>query len=154
MDLILWRHAEAEDAPPDGADLARALTARGAKQARHLADWLAPRLPRDVRILCSPARRTQQTASALRRGVELRDELLPDTSPARLLDLVQWPDAVTAVLAIGHQPVLGQTVARLLGLPGGECPIRKGSVWWLRSRPQRQAGMQVGVIAVLSPEWV
>jgi phosphohistidine phosphatase len=26
MDLILWRHAEAVDAPPGGSDLERALT--------------------------------------------------------------------------------------------------------------------------------
>ncbi|RZI97292.1 MAG: histidine phosphatase family protein, partial [Haliea sp.] len=37
MDLILWRHAEAEDLPGDEVnpelDLARSLTARGEKQA-------------------------------------------------------------------------------------------------------------------------
>ena len=37
MDLILWRHAEAE---VGSDDLARRLTVRGAKQARQMAAWL------------------------------------------------------------------------------------------------------------------
>ncbi|MEO7547467.1 MAG: histidine phosphatase family protein, partial [Ramlibacter sp.] len=40
MDLILWRHAEAEDAPEGGDDLDRALTSRGEKQAARVAAWL------------------------------------------------------------------------------------------------------------------
>ena len=44
MDLILWRHAEAEDWQPDdahrGSDLDRALTARGEKQAARMAAWM------------------------------------------------------------------------------------------------------------------
>ena len=35
MDLILWRHAEAEPGEPD---LERALTPKGVKQARRMAD--------------------------------------------------------------------------------------------------------------------
>ena len=37
MDLILWRHADAEDGSPD---LRRALTRKGEKQAEHMAAWL------------------------------------------------------------------------------------------------------------------
>ncbi|HEX7466215.1 MAG TPA: histidine phosphatase family protein, partial [Usitatibacter sp.] len=39
MELILWRHAEAEDAG-GGGDLARSLTKRGRKQAAKMAEWL------------------------------------------------------------------------------------------------------------------
>ena len=62
MDLILWRHAEAEDGVPDGE---RALTKKGRKQAAALAAWLNERLPKRPRILVSPAVRAQQTAAAL-----------------------------------------------------------------------------------------
>ena len=68
MDLILWRHAEAEDGVPDGA---RALTKKGLKQAAAIAAWLKPRLPDATRILVSPATRAQQTAAAL--GIAVRD---------------------------------------------------------------------------------
>ncbi len=51
MDLILWRHAEAED----GAnDLARELTPKGVKQAARVAEWLLQRLPSRFRARCQP----------------------------------------------------------------------------------------------------
>ena len=65
MDLILWRHAEAEDADGEISDLDRCLTRRGEKQAKRVARWLLEYLPDTRRILVSPARRTRQTADAL-----------------------------------------------------------------------------------------
>ena len=72
MDLILWRHAEAEDGT---ADAGRKLTDKGLKQAQQMAAWLAPRLPQNTRILVSPATRTQQTAAALDREFETVKEV-------------------------------------------------------------------------------
>ena len=43
MELILWRHADAEDPGPKG-DFARELTKKGRKQAERMAAWLRPRL--------------------------------------------------------------------------------------------------------------
>lgn len=40
MDLILWRHAEAEELGEGMDDLTRALTPRGEKQAAKVAAWL------------------------------------------------------------------------------------------------------------------
>jgi phosphohistidine phosphatase len=40
MDLILWRHAEAQDESENGDDLQRSLTSRGEKQAARIAAWL------------------------------------------------------------------------------------------------------------------
>ena len=51
MDLILWRHAEAEDAAPGMSDLERALTTKGVKQARRMGQWLNSQLPDSCRIL-------------------------------------------------------------------------------------------------------
>lgn len=153
MDLILWRHAEAEE-PEDGRDdLARTLTARGEKQAARMAAWLDRQLPEGLRVLASPARRTEQTASALGRKFKMRSELLPGAMPQDLLDLAQWPRARGAVLIVGHQPVLGQTIAQLLGLQAPECAVRKGSVWWLRQR-QRLEESQTVLITVQSPEFL
>ncbi|MDH4426736.1 MAG: histidine phosphatase family protein [Acidovorax sp.] len=153
MDLILWRHAEAEDAAEGQDDLARALTARGEKQAARMAAWLDRQLPEGLRVLASPARRTEQTAAALGRKFKLRSELLPGGSADELLGLAQWPRAKGAVLVVGHQPVLGQTVAQLLGLPEPACAIRKGAVWWLRRR-ERQDQSQTVLMVVQSPEFL
>src|SRR5690606_36081229 len=153
MDLILWRHAEAED-PRDGdEDLQRPLTPRGEKQAARMAAWLERQLPDGLRVLASPARRTEQTARVLGRTVRLRAELLPGGSRDELLELVQWPRARGAVLVVGHQPLLGRTAARLLHMQESACTIRKGAVWWLRHR-QREEVAQTLLLAVQSPDFL
>ena len=151
MDLILWRHAEAQDPQGSQEDLERPLTQRGEKQAARMAAWLDRQLPDGLRVLASPARRTEQTARVLGRKVKLRAELLPGGSPEELLELVQWPRARGAVLVVGHQPLLGQTAARLLGMQEADCAIRKGAVWWLRSR-ERDGQLQTVVVTVQTAE--
>ena len=153
MDLILWRHAEAED-PADGSeDLERALTPRGLRQAARMAAWLDRQLPNGVRVLCSPARRTEQTAMALGRKYKLHDELQPGASPEQLLQLAGWPNGKAPVLIVGHQPTLGETISRLLGMAEHECSVKKGAIWWLRSR-ERDGEDQTVLIAVLTAELV
>lgn len=152
MDLILWRHAEAQDAAELVIeDEQRALTPRGEKQASRMAAWLDRQLPDGVRVLCSPAVRTEQTARALGRKYKLRAELLPGGSVQEMLDLVQWPTSRVPVLVIGHQPTLGRAVAQLIQLSEPECSIRKGSVWWLRHR-MREDQSQTVLLTVQTPE--
>lgn len=154
MDLILWRHAEAEESLADaqgGNDLERSLTPRGEKQAARMAAWLDRQLPERARILVSPARRCEQTALALGRKYKIRAELGPDAPPSQLLELVQWPVNKLPILVIGHQPTLGQAIAQLLGLQESECAVKKGALWWLRTR-EREEGLQTVVVTVQSPE--
>src|SRR4029079_4806290 len=54
MDLILWRHCEAEPGEPD---LGRRLTSKGLKQAERMAARLDATLPDTRRVLGSPADR-------------------------------------------------------------------------------------------------
>jgi phosphohistidine phosphatase len=151
MDLVLWRHAEAQDWVQGCDDLERSLTPRGEKQAARMAAWLDRQLPEGARVLVSPARRTEQTALALGRKYKLRDEIAPDGSVAQLLELVQWPQARGTTVVVGHQPVLGQAIAQLLGMQASECAVRKGAVWWLRYR-QREGLAQTVLLTVQSPE--
>lgn len=155
MDLILWRHAEAEEAALDDAsstlDLNRSLTQRGEKQAARMAAWLDRQLPEGARIWVSPARRCEQTALALGRKYKVRAELAPDATPAQLLELVQWAENKYPALVIGHQPTLGQTIAQLLMLKESECAVKKGALWWLRHRDRDGQGQTV-VVTVQSPE--
>lgn len=153
MDLILWRHAEAEEASDGMDDLARALTPRGEKQAARMAAWLDRQLPEGLRVLASPARRTEQTATALGRKFKLRAELLPGGTAHDLLELVQWPHGRGSFLVVGHQPMLGQVIAQLIGLQAQDCAVRKGAVWWLRQR-QRMDQSQTVVMAVQSPDYL
>lgn len=151
MDLVLWRHAEAQEWTQGCDDMVRPLTPRGEKQAARMASWLDRQLPGNARIFVSPALRAEQTARALARKFKVRPELSPDGTVAQLLEWVQWPDAKGVVLVVGHQPTLGQTIAQLIGLSAAECSVKKGAVWWLRNR-QREAQTQTVVVTVQSPE--
>lgn len=148
MDLILWRHADAEDAAPGRPDAERRLTARGEKQARRMAAWLKERLPREARVIVSPALRAQQTARALTKHFETGREVGTGAGPHELLRTAGWPEAEGAVLVVGHQPTLGQAAALALTGRAADWSVRKGAVWWLESRG---AG-NVVVRAVLAPD--
>jgi phosphohistidine phosphatase len=131
MELILWRHAEAELGEPDEG---RALTGKGHKQAWKVADWLDRNLPESCRILVSPATRTLQTAEALGRKFKIHPDLAPDKSPQDLLAAANWPDSREPVLVIGHQPTLGLVAAQLIAGQQQEWSIRKANVWWIAQR--------------------
>lgn len=148
MDLILWRHAEAEDGFPDNA---RQLTAKGEKQAQAMAAWLKERLSKECRVIVSPAKRTQQTARALRDDFETVAEVGVGASVETLLEAAGWPDAQGAVLIVGHQPTLGEVAATLLSGNGASWSVKKGAVWWLSSRRHGAAG-EVALKAAISPE--
>jgi len=148
MDLILWRHAEAEEG---GADLERRLTSRGHKHAARMAGWLAQRLPSKCLVIASPARRTRQTADALGVTYKTSERLAPGASVADVLEAAGWPDHKRAVLVIGHQPTLGQVAAYLVSGARDDWNIKKGGLWWLSNRV-RDEQAQVVVRAVVAPD--
>lgn len=172
MDLILWRHAQAHALPLDEAlqaraesgeditvhidlaqDLARTLTPKGERQAERMAHWLNQRLPDTTRVLVSPAQRTQQTALALGRSFKTVKAIDPQASVDDLLEAARWPRGSGAVLLVGHQPTLGMLAARLMTGQDLAWSIRKGAVWWLRSR-ERDGQTSVTLQAVQSPEFL
>ena len=147
MELILWRHAEAEDGTPD---IGRALTAKGHKQAAKMAEFLLPRLPEDTRIIVSPAKRTQQTASALGKSFHTIDAIAPGASPHDLIKAAGWPNQ-GCVLLVGHQPALGAVAALLLAEQERYWSVKKGAVWWL-SRRERDGDREAVLRLVIAPE--
>ena len=159
MDLILWRHAHAEEIYEGISDAERKLSGKGLKQASKMASWLDRVLPDNCRILVSPTERTLATAEALTffgRKRKVMDELAPTASAAEVIRAANWPENREAVLVIGHQPYLGQVAAEVLGHQGHDFSVRKASVWWLtrRLRQHESEGevRQVYLKAVMSPE--
>lgn len=148
MDILLWRHAEAEIGEPD---LGRALTVKGQKQAQRMAHWLERNLPSSCRVLVSPAVRTVQTAEALDRKFRLVSEIGPDATPEHILEAANWPHGREPVLIVGHQPTLGQVAALLLTGSMQDWTVRKGNVWWIA---QRERGEITGnyLKAVVAPD--
>ena len=154
MDLLLWRHAEAEDGTPD---LKRKLTPRGEKQARQMAAWIKAHAPENLRIVASPAKRCQQTAEALGLPFDTDPRLAPDQDVTALLAAVDWPDGGDTkhhtVLVVGHQPTLGRTAALLLSGREAYWSVKKGAVWWLSNRT-RLGEAQTVLRAGIPPELV
>ena len=153
MDVILWRHAEAVESLEGTTDLERPLTSRGEKQAARMAAWLNQQLPATTRVLVSPARRTQQTAQALERKFRTVPALAPGASVQAVLEAARWPSAKEPVLVIGHQPTLGMVASQLLTGSAQALAVKKGAVWWLRSR-EREGEGQVVLVAALTPEQI
>ena len=150
MDLILWRHAEAEPGEPD---LGRRLTAKGIQQAERMAEWLDQHLPATTRILSSPADRAQQTAQALKRKFRVVPELAPGASVSAVLAATGWPDTREPVLVVGHQPTLGEVAALLIAGEEASWSVRKGAVWWLSNR-FRNGESTVVLKVVVGPDFV
>lgn len=155
MNLLLWRHASAEDAtePGDAADLARALTKRGHRQAELVAEWLGKRLPAEYQLLVSPARRTRETAAALSTEYRVLDALGPQADASAVLAAADWADQPGTVIVVGHQPTLGRVAARILTGQEADWSIKKGSLWWFASR-DRDEGASVVLRAVIAPDLV
>lgn len=128
MDLILWRHADAEDGIPDGE---RQLTAKGVKQAARMAKWLRSRLPEDAVVLASPAKRAQQTARALTPDFKVVEEIGTSASVEGLLRACGWPKSGRTLVVVGHQPTLGEVAAMLLTGTEGHWSLKKGAVIWI-----------------------
>jgi phosphohistidine phosphatase len=146
MDLILWRHAEAEDGRPDSA---RNLTEHGREQARRIAAWLKPRLPRHCEVLVSPAVRAQQTALALGVAFITTPAVGTDAAAVDVIAAVHWPARSRATLIVGHQPTLGRVAASLLSGAQADWDIGKGALWWFR-----HSGGETRLFAAIDPELV
>jgi phosphohistidine phosphatase len=151
MELILWRHAEAEDPGPKG-DLARELTKKGRKQAERMAEWLRPRLEGDWRVIASPAARAVQTVTALGLDYEVLPAIDPVRSAADLLRAVGWPGGRNTI-AVGHNPTFGEVAAQLMGGAEGEVAFRKGAIWWFATR-SRGGREETLLKAMMTPEMI
>ena len=149
MDLILWRHAQAEEGSPDHA---RELTAQGRKQAQRMGAWLDRVLPASCKILSSPTARTLQTVEALGRKYKIVADIGPDASAHEVLQAAGWPDARGQVLVVGHQPWLGRVASLVLTGVEQDWTIKKSNAWWIAQR-DRDEGNSIYLKAVLAPEF-
>lgn len=157
MDLILWRHAEAEPGNEELADALRRLTPKGHKQAQKMAYWLDSVLPDNCRILVSPAIRARETMmplAKLNRKFKIATEINPEASADDLLKAANWPDSRETVMLVGHQPSLGDVAARLITPKQNECAVRKANVWWITQKERDGEGLRTYLKAIMSPDLV
>lgn len=117
MSLHLWilRHGEAERVARSDAE--RELTERGAADATRAGEWLAQQAACPQRLLASPYRRAQQTATCVQRAlpslaIETVDWLTPDDNPLSVAK--QLSALAGSVLLVSHQPLVGALVGVLV----------------------------------------
>lgn len=135
-ELILLRHAEAVSTEKTHDDQDRPLSPRGEQEAQAAGLWLAARSTSIDRVLCSPTRRTDETARLTLAALpgapvpQMAKEIY-DASPGELLALLdQHADAGT-ILLVGHNPGVERLVALLVegrsdhfrGMPPGGLAI-------------------------------
>ncbi|MCW8808076.1 MAG: histidine phosphatase family protein [Rhodanobacter sp.] len=126
QELILLRHAEAEPLDKAGDDTQRALSARGEQEALAAGVWLAAHGARPDRVLCSPSRRTDETARLALAAMtaaptsQWASEIY-DASPGELLALLDQHGDADTVMLVGHNPGIEQLVALLVEGRSDEC---------------------------------
>ncbi len=107
MQIILWRHAEADD--NYHRDLSRELTPRGHRHAKQTAQYLSKPLI-DARF--NPGSRVKHVEGALK----------------SLLDIHARP-----IVLVAHQPFLGQVASLFVRCDCMSQPVKKSAIYWLKS---------------------
>lgn len=133
MELLVIRHAKAEDHGHLGGDGARALVEKGIRQADRLGRWLrrVERLPEVV--LTSPLVRARQTAEILCESAGIPGPVMqpwlacgmdPETAIRELAAFGEFG----RVAVVGHEPDLSSLIEWLLGCSGGSVEVKKASI--------------------------
>jgi phosphohistidine phosphatase len=134
MELYLFRHGIAEDAPAGRSDSSRALTDAGRERSAAVAKMareagVAPSL-----IASSPYVRAVQTAEVAAKEFGYSGDLvrLPSLVPHGTPDAV-WSDIRDlrdegAVLLAGHEPLMGHLAAYLLNAPSLQVDMKKSAM--------------------------
>jgi phosphohistidine phosphatase len=116
MLLILFRHGIAEDVSRDGRDETRRLTTAGRAQALRAARGLRALIGKPGKLLCSPLVRAEQTAAILGATLGVKPSRMPELGKPKVgrivRELARRRERV--VVAVGHEPMLGQAASRLL----------------------------------------
>jgi phosphohistidine phosphatase len=136
-ELILLRHAHAETAAPGQDDFDRPLSLPGHAEAEAAGRWLKDHGYLPDRVVCSPARRTRESAEqalSVLGYIELRhDPRIYDATPGMLMQVIDDHRDIARVLLVGHNPGFEQLAALLSSGQSGDF-----------------RGMPAGGIAVLS----
>jgi len=128
------RHAIAETATPGSEDGDRALTPDGKKKLREVMRvarmaGLSPSL-----VMTSPYRRAVETAELAASLLGYKEEplrtnsLLPGCSAEEIWEEIRVHKDAQELLLVGHEPLLGQLAAYLLGAPNLLIDVKKGGL--------------------------
>jgi phosphohistidine phosphatase len=133
MDVYFLRHGIAEERDAwHGSDFERPLTPEGRERMRREAKALA-KLPLAIdAVLTSPLVRAHETATIVAAGLRVHGAPVVDARLGAEFDIDQLRamlaehSSAGAVMLVGHEPNMGETVGRLVG--GANLVLKKGGL--------------------------
>jgi phosphohistidine phosphatase len=160
MNLCLIRHAHAVrlDPPELEVDEDRPLSDEGRRQLATLAAALRSQAITFDHVLSSPLLRAKQTAEGMVQllgrdpsTVEPTNELAPGGGRKKLAKLLRRLSGERVAL-VGHQPVLGDFAAWLIGGKSAQVEFAKAGMAWITcdAPPRKGAGRLEWLV---TPEW-
>ena len=132
-EIILLRHAHADKGNAGTDDSARPLSTQGNAEARDAGKWLREHQALPAKILCSPARRAQQTLDAALGDAERTLEpRIYEATAGELASVIDEYAETPRLMLVGHNPGFETLVALLAtGQSGDFRGIPPGGIAWL-----------------------
>ncbi len=134
MELYLFRHGIAEDAPSGSPDSARELTDEGREKVADVIRLVRRAGTQPAVIASSPYIRALQTAGIAAKEFDYDgevyrlDSLVPHGTPERVWSDIRDFAHEPSVLLAGHEPLLGTLAGFLLNTPSLRIDVKKAAV--------------------------
>ena len=134
MEIYLLRHGIAEDQSPTQQDAHRALTSEGAARLREVLTTVAKAGNAPQLILTSPYVRARQTAEIAREILKIKQDMVethaltPMAQPREAWEEIRALRSESSILLASHEPLMGQFLGFLLGVPGLQVEFKKGAI--------------------------
>jgi phosphohistidine phosphatase len=159
MELMLIRHAKAEDHGHPMGDGARALTEKGRMQSAKVGAFLEENGWVPDLILTSPLVRARETAEIVAEtsGADapvLQEWLACGMAPEEALqELAAYDTTCRRVAIVGHEPDFSSLIGHIMGSRHSWVRVKKASVILLRIDPPRPGGvMEFNIWPKMLPE--
>jgi phosphohistidine phosphatase len=133
MEIYILRHGIAEEPRPGVPDPARPLTETGRQKLQRVLERARIADVKPALILTSPYRRAAETARIAGQvlgcdNIVESPVLEPGSKPEEIWNAIRENRRETAVLLAGHEPLLGLTVAYLLGVRALQVDLKKAAL--------------------------
>ena len=134
MQVYLLRHGVAEADQSGLRDADRALTQDGRRKLRQTLQTASGAGVRPTLILTSSLTRAVETAEIAKEVLKYKGELvrtealIPSSAVEKVWDEVRVHADEAAIMLVGHNPLFAELAGYLLGTPGLNIDLKKGSI--------------------------
>jgi len=134
MQVYLLRHGIAEDKNTSGKDRDRELTSKGRDELKSVLKTVAHAKVKPSLILTSPYVRARDTAALAKKILNVDEDtvetkaLVPEGQPQSVWAEICDHRKEESLMLVGHNPLLEQLVAHLLGTPTLQFQFEKGAI--------------------------